>query len=161
VACAAGAGGGTVGSARAWSRLILAAGFFVLSRAFWPCLSRHSVFHLHNETINIWTHGVGALLFLGFIFHLLLHSRWMAPMLPPPQHPLVIRGAHSQELFMRVTVLQLEESADWEVASRFPSVSFLQYHLQSLKLTSLKSVSEGVCPWVACVRPKLRVVCPR
>lgn len=29
-----------------------------------------SMFHFHNETLNVWTHFVGGMLFVGFIIHL-------------------------------------------------------------------------------------------
>jgi predicted membrane channel-forming protein YqfA (hemolysin III family) len=34
------------------------------------------MFMLHNETVNVWTHFFGFLMFLGMVFYVIV---WMAP----------------------------------------------------------------------------------
>ena len=97
-----------------------------------------SIFHIHNETINIWSHFVGSLLFLGFIFHLLLHSQLMAPLLPPPiGAAVVVDGRHTPAMFQRVVVADPAMVDDWLAASHFPAVSSLQVHLHALKVAAV------------------------
>ena len=79
---------------------------------------------------------MGALLFLGFFFHLLVQSWMLGPSLMPPTQALVLtHGHHTPHMFLRcvgVVPVPVEEE-DWVVTSRFPAVSSLHHHLLSLK----------------------------
>lgn len=72
-----------------------------------PCVVA-SMFHLHNETVNVWTHFIGALLFIGLIAHIV----WQAYTTPAAQvvvlpgatcpfheGPFLVGGAHTAATF--------------------------------------------------------------
>lgn len=71
-----------------------------------------SLFELHNETLNVWTHMVGSIIFLCLMGYLLLSNSILArsaivatqPPTPArwcalPDMPLITQGRHSSKLF--------------------------------------------------------------
>ena len=141
-------------------RPVLALVFFSTGRHFLcvPCargcrspVSSDSVFHIHNETINVWSHFVGSLLFLGFIAHLLIHSHFFAPKLFPQHHGLVSSGVHTSALFTRHVVSDSPCTDDWEAAHHFPSVSSLHVYLKALK-GSTAALGAGTSGWALAMK---------
>jgi hypothetical protein len=114
--------------------------------SWWQCWC--SVFHLHNETVNIWSHGVGAIVFLGFMVHLVLNSALLLPAaLLSPSGPLVVQGGlHTSSLYQHAVLgSPLYADSDWAVTSRFPTVSTVHYYLQTLTAAT-SSLGTGAVP---------------
>jgi hypothetical protein len=120
---------------------------------------------LHNETVNIWSHGLGAIVFLLFIVqHLVLHHSAVETVQPTgiAGVPLVLGGRHTPELLhsamfevpgdnatlpsswlmtTRVTLLSSvhdQINALGRAVDMLPSVSTLQHKVLELEATLAK-----------------------
>jgi adiponectin receptor len=85
-------------------------GGYRLHYSFRDCF--YSLFELHNETLNVWTHMVGSLIFVSLLIYLIAYNhfsvsrgfatqpnRWCGS-----EHMFVNNGLHTRKMFLSVTL---------------------------------------------------------
>ncbi|KAF0689131.1 Aste57867_19403 [Aphanomyces stellatus] len=74
-----------------------------------------SLFEMHNETLNVWTHMIGSLIFVSLLVYLVV--RMDPAVVETPHHvalvnqPYLERGAHTFRLFSTHSLMQSSERA--------------------------------------------------